>query len=268
MFSFSKLTGSGNDFILVDIMAGQVDVDAFREKISKVCARAHSVGADGIIFLELSPKAHFRWRFFNSDGSEAEMCGNGGRCAARFAFERGIAPREMTFETLAGLIKAQVLDGGRVEVQLPTPHGWRWRESLSLDGRILEYSFVNTGVPHVVAFVEDLNDVDIRGLGRKVRFHDRFSPAGTNVNFVQVLGEGCLALRTYERGVEDETLACGTGATAAALIYLGNRENGHVEVLTRSGEALVVEKRGNEVYLQGGTRWVYDGQLKSEAWEW
>lgn len=268
MFPFAKLAGSGNDFILVDNMGGRVDVEAFRGRIPKVCARARSVGADGIIFLEPSSLAHFRWRFFNSDGSEAEMCGNGGRCAARFAFEKGIAPREMIFETMAGVIKARVLEGGQVKVQLTTPRGWRWRERLSLDHGVIEYSFVNTGVPHVVVMVEDLGDVDVEDLGRKVRFHPYFSPAGTNVNFVQVLDEGRLALRTYERGVEAETLACGTGATAAALVYLGDGEEGKVEVLTRGGETLVVEKVGEEVFLQGGTRWIYDGHLKPEAWEW
>ena len=127
---------------------------------------------------------------------------------------------------------------------------------------------MNTGVPHVVVFVDDLENVDVKGVGKQIRFHPLFSPAGTNVNFVQVLGKGRLAIRTYERGVEDETLACGTGATAAALIYMGKGGEGRVEVLTRSGETLVVEKRGDEVYLQGGTRWIYDGQLRPEAWQW
>ncbi len=267
-FAFSKLTGSGNDFILVDNMDGHFDVEAFVGRIPKICARARSVGADGVIFLEPSSRAHFKWRFFNADGSEAEMCGNGGRCAARFAYERGIAPREMAFETLAGIIKAQVLEGGRVRVQLTPPGDWRWKERLVLLGEDLEYSFVNTGVPHVVVFVDDLENVDVKGVGKQIRFHPLFSPAGTNVNFVQVLGKGRLAIRTYERGVEDETLACGTGATAAALIYMGKGGEGRVEVLTRSGETLVVEKRGDEVYLQGGTRWIYDGQLRPEAWQW
>ncbi len=268
MFPFSKLTGSGNDFILVDNMDGSVDVESFREKIPKICARARSVGADGVIFLEPSSRVHFRWRFFNADGSEAEMCGNGGRCAARFAYEKGIAPAEMAFETLAGVIKAKVIKGGEVKVQLTSPRDWRLKERLTLLGEDLEYSFVNTGVPHVVVFVDHLDEVDVKGMGKQIRFHPLFSPAGTNVNFVQVLGRGRLAIRTYERGVEDETLACGTGATAAALIYMGKEGEGRVEVLTRSGETLVVERRGEDVYLQGGTRWIYDGQLKSEAWEW
>jgi diaminopimelate epimerase len=266
--AFSKLTGSGNDFILIDNLAGRVNVYSFRENIPKVCLRALSIGADGVIFVEPSTLAHFRWRFFNADGSEAEMCGNGGRCVARFAFEMGIAPWDMAFETLAGVVKARVLEEGVVRVQFPSPHGWRWGDKLRLDDGYVEYSFVNTGVPHVVIMVDDLEGVAVKEMGRKIRFHPLFSPAGTNVNFVQELGKGRLAIRTYERGVEDETLACGTGATASALIYLGSREEGQVEVVTRSGETLGVEKKGKEVYLQGATRWIYDGRMRPESWQW
>ena len=266
--AFSKLTGSGNDFILIDNLAGSINVDSFREHIPKICLRALSIGANGVILVEPSTLAHFRWRFFNADGSEAEMCGNGGRCVARFAFEKGIAPRDMIFETLAGVIKARVLEKGVVKVQLTPPHGWIWRDRLRLDSGYVEYSFVNTGVPHVVIMVDNLEGVAVKELGRKIRFHPAFSPAGTNVNFVQELEKGRLAIRTYERGVEDETLACGTGATAAALIYMGSREEGQVEVVTRSGETLRVEKKREEVYLQGATRWVYDGWMRPESWQW
>ncbi len=246
----------------------RIDVELFRGMIPKVCARAQSVGADGMIFIEPSSVADFRWRFFNSDGSEAEMCGNGGRCAARFAYEKGIASSSMAFETLAGVVRAQVLDGGVVKVQLTRPHGWRWKEKLKVDGEWIEYSFVNTGVPHVVITVEDVEKVDVSGLGRKIRFHPLFSPAGTNVDFVQELGGDRLVMRTYERGVEEETLACGTGAAAAALVSLGGREGGVVDVVTRSGEVLTIEKIGNNVYLQGATRWVYDGYMRQESWQW
>jgi len=266
--AFSKLTGSGNDFIVIDNMSNRVDVDRFREKIPKICSRALSIGADGVIFLEPSTSAHFRWRFYNSDGSEAEMCGNGGRCAARFAFEMDIAPREMFFETMAGVIRACVLEDGEVSVQLSPPHGWRFGEVLELEGCNIEYSFVDTGVPHTVIMVDDLDGIDVEGLGRKIRFHPIFFPSGSNVNFVRVLAENRLAIRTYERGVEKETLACGTGATASALVHLGGRGEGRVEVLTRGGETLLVEKRGEEVYLQGGTRWIYDGFMRREAWQW
>ncbi len=266
--AFSKLTGSGNDFILIENLAGQVDIDPFKDKIPKLCLRALSIGADGVIFVEPSTLAHFRWRFFNADGSEAEMCGNGGRCVARFAFEMGIAPQDMTFETLAGVIKARVLEEGVVRVQLPSPHGWRWGDKLRLDNGYVEYSFVNTGVPHVVIMVDELAGVAVKEMGRKIRSHPLFSPEGTNVDFVQELGKGRLAIRTYERGVEDETLACGTGAAASALIYLGSREEGHVEVITRSEETLGVDKKGKEVYLQGATRWIYDGRMSPEAWRW
>ncbi len=261
---FSKLSGSGNDFIIIDNMDLKIDADAFREKIPKICRRAISVGADGVIIIEPSDRADFKWRFFNSDGSEAEMCGNGGRCAARFAYERGIAPQVMRFETLAGIIKAEV-KGRLVKVQLTDPYG------LVLDSRLedlgITYSFVNTGVPHVVLMVDDLESVDVEGLGRRVRFHPVFAPAGTNVNFV-CIKDGRLYIRTYERGVEAETLACGTGASASAYIAIKKGLlNPPVEVVTKSGEVLKIYLENGKLFLEGLTRWVYDGILKEEAWE-
>lgn len=265
---FSKLTGSGNDFVLVDNTQGLLDVEYLREKVPKICARALSVGADGVIILEPSRVAHFKWRFFNSDASEAEMCGNGGRCVARFAYEKGIAPRELTFETLAGIVKAKVFSNNRdVEVQLPLLLPLRWGEKLRLDnGFQIEFSFLNAGVPHVVTFIDDLEGIDVNALGRKIRFHPLFLPAGTNVDFVQIRTRDRLVIRTYERGVERETLACGTGAAASAFVYLGSRERGEVEVETKSGETLVVKKGDNNVFLMGSTRWIYDGELREESW--
>ncbi len=267
---FAKLTGSGNDFILIDNMAEGFDVNEIQKIVPKLCARALSVGADGLIVLVPSKDAHFRWRFFNSDGSEAEMCGNGGRCAARFAFERGIAPEELVFATLAGDLKAQVKENGVVKLQLTPPRGLVLKESLALgNGKELEFGFVDTGVPHVVLWVEDLEQVDVAGLGREIRFHQRFQPAGSNVNFAKVTGKNSVSIRTYERGVEAETLACGTGSTAAAYIgiRLGMVES-PVEVTTRSGEVLTVHFDGETLSLEGGTRWIYDGVMHPEAWRW
>ncbi len=260
---FSKLSGSGNDFIIIDNMSLEIDSDDFRKIVPKICRRAVSVGADGVIILEPSERVDFRWRFFNSDGSEAEMCGNGGRCAARFAYERGIAPRRMVFETLAGLIRAEVA-GRRVKVQLTPPFGWR-------EGRLedlgVDYHFVNTGVPHVVVLVGDVESVDVEALGRRIRFHEEFAPAGANVNFASLSGDH-LVIRTYERGVEAETLACGTGATACALVAARKGlVSPPVRVKTRGGEELVVHVENENVFLEGLTRWVYDGLLKEEAWQ-
>ncbi len=266
---FAKLTGSGNDFILIDNMTEGFPVDQLREMVPKVCSRAMSVGADGLIVLVPSKDAHFRWRFFNSDGSEAEMCGNGGRCAARFAYERGIAPQRLTFATLAGELEAEVKEGGVVKLQLTPPKGLKLGQRLSLEGGELDYSFVDTGVPHVVIWVDDLDGVQVKELGRAIRFHPDFSPAGTNVNFASVTGKNSISIRTYERGVEDETLACGTGSTAAA--YIGIKQQlvePPVKVTTRSGEVLLVSLEGDRLFLEGGTRWVYDGVMHTEAWEW
>ncbi len=264
MLPFSKLSGSGNDFIIIDNMDGKINADEFKSRVPYICRRALSVGADGVIIIEPSESVHFKWRFFNSDGSEAEMCGNGGRCAARFAYEKGIAPRQMSFETLAGIIKAEV-SGRLVKVQLTKPFGWLMDAVLEDLG--VSYCFVNTGVPHVVLFVDDIETIDVEGLGRKIRFHRAFAPAGTNVNFAAVSNDR-LYIRTYERGVEAETLACGTGATACALVAMRKGLlSSPVEVVTRGGEVLKVYSEGGDVFLEGGTRWVYDGVMKEEAWE-
>jgi len=267
---FSKLTGSGNDFIIIDNTKNVIDVKFLKEKIHKVCARARSVGADGVIIIMPSDKAHFKWLFFNSDGSEAEMCGNGGRCAARFAYEKGMAPKELTFETLAGIISAKVFpETYEVEVELTPICGFRSEKNIKLNnGLNLDLFFINVGVPHAVIFTDDLGGVDVEYLGRKIRFHQIFLPSGTNVNFVKVVSPNVLSIRTYERGVEGETLSCGTGAVACALVYLKGKTEGKVEVRTASGEILLVRKVNNKVFLRGPTRWVYDGEMRDEAWRW
>ncbi|MGB9807357.1 MAG: diaminopimelate epimerase [Thermosulfidibacteraceae bacterium] len=264
--SFSKLQGSGNDFIIIDNREGKIEVEEFKKVIPKITRRALSIGADGVIIIENCDEADFKWRFFNSDGSEAEMCGNGGRCAARFAYERNIAPRKMKFLTLAGIIEAEVIDR-RVKIQLTEPKDLTLNDYL--EDLKIEYSYINTGVPHVVIFSEDIENVPVEELGRKIRFHKRFSPKGTNVNFVKKIGDKRLAIRTYERGVEGETFACGTGATASALIAIikGIIKHNEVEVLTRSGEILKIYYTGNgKVFLEGETRWVYDGIMREEAY--
>lgn len=269
---FSKINGSGNDFLLIDNRQGimrRADLPAF---VGKVCDRSRSIGADGVIFIETSRRADFRWRFFNADGSRAEMCGNGGRCAARFAFERKIAGRVMGFETDAGLIRAEV-SGRRVKLQMTSPHGLALSRSLTLGGRKITYSFLNTGVPHVVLFVPDLEKIDLMGTGKGIRTHRAFAPRGTNVNFVRVR-KGEVLIRTYERGVEGETLACGTGAVAAGIL---SALHGHVRppvtVRTRGGEVLTIHfdagREGfGEVCLDGDTSWSCDGIMFQESYRY
>jgi len=269
--SFSKMSGSGNDFIIIDnrrhIMDG-IDLSKF---ITAVCRRKISVGADGLILIEPSDKADFRWRFFNSDGSRAEMCGNGARCAARFAYVNGIAGENLTFETDAGIVSGQI-NADRIKVKMPDPKDLRLDYSIELADGPLTVSSINTGVPHVVIMHDDVEKVDVFGVGREIRRHEVYAPAGTNVNFICQQGPGKLAIRTYERGVEDETLACGTGSIASALISAVKLGwTSPINLVTRSQESLTIHFAQNsgifdDVYLEGDTRIIYTAQLGEEAW--
>jgi diaminopimelate epimerase len=235
------------------------------------CRRKMSVGADGVILVEESSLADFKWRFYNSDGSRAEMCGNGARCVSRYAFLNQIAGKDLSFETDVGIISAQIV-GERVQIKMTDPTALRENLELAMTDHTLPYHVINTGVPHVVIRTTDLESVDVVGIGRAVRHHEVFSPAGTNVNFTRVTGKNTLAIRTYERGVEDETLACGTGSVAAALIAA--RQDGlisPVKVMTRSGEYLriffkQVADSFSDVFLEGDARVIYTGELWDEAW--
>jgi diaminopimelate epimerase len=272
VIEFYKMSGSGNDFILIDNRSGELKIDDLIGFVRILCARQGSVGADGLIIIEKSTCADFRWRFFNADGSEVEMCGNGGRCAARFAFLKEIAPADMSFETVAGIIDAAV-SGETVKLRLTEPRLLDLHYDLKTDSGSLAVSSINTGVPHVVHFVDDLKGFDVFGTGRMVRYHEHYQPAGTNANFVRVLDGHTIAVRTYERGVEDETLACGTGSVAAALIAARKGlASSPVEVLVRSGERLKIyfEETGagfGNVYLEGSAKVVYQGLLWEEAYK-
>lgn len=266
------MNGSGNDFIIIDNRAELWNHVINPEFVRAVCTRKISVGADGLIFIEKSDQCDFSWRFFNSDGSQAEMCGNGGRCAAYFAVLQGFADHQLSFETMAGIIHAEV-EGSRVKIQLPQPDNMQMDISIEIDGEALLLHSINTGVPHVIHFVEDIENVPVKRTGEKIRFHHRFQPAGTNVNFVAHGNKNMLNIRTYERGVEDETYACGTGVVAAALIALSmGKVNAPVEVMTRSREVLRVHTREfmppfKAVYLEGGVRVVCDGEIWEDAYK-
>ena len=280
---FMKLSGSGNDFILVDNRRGIVKPTRASRLAAKICAHRLSVGGDGLILIERSRRAHFRWRLFNADGSEAEFSGNGARCAARFAFLKRIAPKRMRFETLAGLVHAEMVpeagaprskaEPSAVKVRFPDPSGLRLNLLVNVGGIEREAHFLVTGVPHCVYLVDDPDAVDLVGVGRPTRNHELFQPAGTNVNFIKVLDPHRIRIRTYERGVEDETLACGTGAIASALIAsLVSKVESPVSMIPQSGVELIVHftARGREfadVYLQGDARAVYEGKILPDAWK-
>jgi diaminopimelate epimerase len=264
---FYKMSGHGNDFVIVDNWEGLVGAADMPSLAKAVCRRRLGVGADGMVFIEAGPpEVDFGWRFFNADGSEAEMCGNGGRCAAKFAYLTGIAPAEMSFMTKVGVIKAEV-NQDTVKIQMTDPGTPDMSCPLELDGQTVEFCTINTGVPHAVAWVDDLEKTSVVEMGRAVRFHPKFSPAGTNANFVKILSAERLAIRTYERGVEDETLACGTGCVAAVLLSaLKGLVESPTRVVTRGGEVLLVyftrtEEGFTDVFLEGPVRVIYTGRL-------
>ena len=269
---FFKMSGSGNDFIIVDNRDGIVDEADLLYFIVKVCRRKMSVGADGFILVENAEGADFKWRFFNSDGSVAEMCGNGARCVARFAYLNGIAGPDMSFETGAGIVKAQVA-GESVKIKMTDPSDLKTDYTLELKDRSVSVSSINTGVPHVVIVTDTLDDVEVVKMGREIRLHDMFAPAGTNVNFICPIKDDTIGIRTYERGVEDETLACGTGSVAGALILARKvKIDGPINVLTRSGGKLKIYYKENnatyqDVYLEGDARVIYRAKLFEDAWK-
>jgi len=270
---FFKMSGSGNDFILIDNREKVVEELGLQDMIKKICRRKMSVGADGFILVENSDQVDFKWRFFNSDGSLAEMCGNGARCAARFAFINGIAGKEMVFETDAGMVSASITGQG-VKIKMPNPKDIKTDYLIELERGSLSVNSVNTGVPHVVVLVDKLDRVDVFNQGREIRYSKYFAPAGTNVNFISLQNDGSIAIRTYERGVEDETLACGTGSVAGAVIMAYKEKiTSPVKVRTKSGVFLNVFFNKNDsdfsdVYLEGDARVVYFGKLWRDAWEY
>jgi diaminopimelate epimerase len=263
---FYKMQGSGNDFVLIDNRRGVLKKKNLKDVALAVCNRHYSVGADGLIVIVPSRKEDFKWRFFNADGSEAEMCGNGSRCAARFAYLKKIAAKNMTFETLAGPISAQVKND-RVTVQLTDAFGLRMNIAIPLEGGLRMGHFINTGVPHLVYLTKNIDNEDVERIGRATRYHEIFKPAGANVNFIQIIGPHKLRIRTYERGVEGETLACGTGSVAAALIAGSiGAVSSPVEVTTRSREKLTVSYERNaagfyQIRLEGEAQVICEGNL-------
>jgi diaminopimelate epimerase len=266
---FYKMHGGGNDFVLIDHRERFIPEAEQPDFARRVCHRQMGAGADGLILIEASPTAstaNFRWRFYNADGSEPEMCGNGGRCAARFAVLTGIAPAKLSFETLAGTIKAEV-KGRLVKLLMAGVGNFILGQNIPLEETTLLGHFLKVGVPHVAVPVAGLEAAPVAAWGRAIRFHAMFAPAGTNVNFIRVEGPQTVRIRTYERGVEDETLACGTGAVASALIAarLGQVVS-PVTVHTRGGEALTVYftpqgEAFTEVFLEGDALVVYQGEL-------
>lgn len=275
---FYKMSGSGNDFILIDNRRRPLKGINLKPFIKQVCRHHTSVGGDGLIILEPSQSrlTHFRFRLFNSDGGEAELSGNGGRCAARLAYLIGMAPKQMVFESLAGLVNAEVNEKKKghaiVKIEMPIPKNLELKIKIPVKGRTLLGHHVNTGVPHTVLFMKNLDNLDVAALGKMIRYHPLFQPAGTNVDFAMLKTPRQALMRSYERGVEEETLACGTGAVAVSLVasVLGL---GRSPMTIRQGSGMPLRvthqrngKAFSQVFLEGDAQLIVTGEIQEEAW--
>lgn len=263
---FAKMVAAGNDFVIAENLKGNLS------KLAKeICQRKTGIGADGLLVLEKSRRADYKVRIFNPDGSEAEMCGNGSRCVALYiAQNKKPKKKHFILETLAGLIEAKVEEDNAF-INMGVPQDIKLEVALNLQDGQIGVSSINTGVPHAVVFPPRLREGEVVSLGREIRYHPKFAPRGTNVDFVEPVRKDLIRVRTYERGVENETLACGTGSVAAAIItFLKNpppKKKGEftMQVLTLSTEILKVhfdfrEDKIFNVWLEGQARPVYKGE--------
>jgi len=266
MLRFTKMNGAGNDFVMIDNRAGNVLLQP--EQIVRICDRHRGIGADGILLLEKGFNgADFRMRYYNRDGGEAEMCGNGARCFARFAHKVADAPEKISFQTPAGLIRGE-LRGELVTLQMSEPKDLRLNVAIEVDGEDTRVHFINSGVPHVVVPVARADVVHVFERGGAIRRHEMFAPAGANVNFIEKRQQHRIFVRTYERGVEEETLACGTGVVASALIFAATEKiNGPIDVIVKSGSQLSVDFRRDgdkftNVTLTGPAEFAFEGTME------
>ena len=266
---FVKMVGAGNDFIIIEARKN-FDYVKFTKA---VCARQNGIGADGVLILDKSALSDYQMRIINADGSEAEMCGNGARCMAAYIVANFKPVKELFgMETLAGEILAEAL-GDVARVRLSNPKDYRPNLNITVANQKLEVHYIDTGVPHTVLFIDGLQEVDANSMGALIRHHPRFAPRGTNVNFVERARDGMVAVRTFERGVEAETLACGTGAVASALIaYLHahpkvkKQKGAFMKVLTASKEILEItfdlekDYKIENVWLKGSAKLIAKGE--------
>jgi len=267
---FLKMHGAANDFVVVDHREPFLP-DPLESLVLRLCDRRRGVGADGVLLIERDPELDFAMRYFNSDGKPADYCGNGARCVARFALDHGLGKNgEVRFRTAAGAQQAKRgRDGRGIELSFGHVDAPGAPESVEAAGREFQGRRVRPGVPHFVTAVERVEWVPVQEWGSSLRHHPRFEPAGANVDFIARLAPGRLAMRTYERGVEAETLACGSGAMASALWAAAEGERSPVTVLTAGGDELVVgfrdDGRGYEVTLAGPAETAFAGEWAEPA---
>ncbi|UCD54799.1 MAG: diaminopimelate epimerase [Candidatus Omnitrophota bacterium] len=265
---FTKVVASGNDFIIVDNRENKLKgkVSDFGDFARFSSRRKYSVGADGLLVLEDSEKADFKMRIFNPDGSEVTMCGNGVRCSVLYAYQNKWCGSAVKIETGAGILEAEIKDKV-VRIKMTPPTGIKLEQNIGIGKTIINIHAVNTGVPHAIHFVENIENYPVKEIGEKIRYHRLFEPEGTNADFVKPIDKSTISLRTYERGVEDETHSCGTGVVASAIIsHLVNDVEQPVNAITRSKDVLKVyfrkeHNRFHDVYLEGGARIVFEGGI-------
>ncbi|MEO5778103.1 MAG: diaminopimelate epimerase [Flavobacterium sp.] len=257
-FTFYKYEGTGNDFIFIDNRENdfpKTDV----KRIEKLCDRRFGIGADGLILLENDTETDFRMVYYNSDGNQSSMCGNGGRCIVAFAKSLNLISNETTFKATDGLHDATIFENGIVSLQMKNV------DEVKIEK---EYVFLNTGSPHHVMMVDDLKHYDVKGNGAKIRYSDLYGKAGSNVNFVKQISDDHFRLRTYERGVEDETFSCGTGATAAAIAMnaIGKTNSHQIKLDVEGGKLEVSFDKVNDAYinvfLTGPATFVFEGEIE------
>lgn len=273
--NFTKMQGAGNDFIIINNMELKIPVERLSQIANKLCQRKVSIGADGFMVVDYPEgDADFKMRFYNQDGSIGEMCGNGARCISRYAYLNKIASKKMAFETGAGIVSSEVLEGRLVKVQLNKPEVIKLNNDIVIENKKLECSYIelgNPGLPHAVVKydLQHTNDSEIFNVGRKIRYYEVF-PKGANVNFFEVIDESTAIVKTYERGVENFTLACGTGSasTAVALILKGYLKGNKAKIINSGGELFIeIEQKNNKIenlYLIGDTNIVAVGKVMDE----
>jgi diaminopimelate epimerase len=255
--TFYKYQGTGNDFIMIDNRLNIFPKEN-TQFIEQLCDRRFGIGADGLILLENHTTYDFKMVYFNSDGNESSMCGNGGRCLVAFAKQIGIIEAAAEFEAVDGYHYAKIIGDDLVSLQMKDVD----RIAVHQD-----YSFLNTGSPHHVQIVSDLKNLDVKTEGAKIRYSDLYGKAGSNINFVHQLENDIFAVRTYERGVEDETLSCGTGATAVAIAmhHVGKTKSNSIDLQVEGGKLSVQFKENNGVYsdvfLVGPATFVFEGTI-------
>lgn len=284
--SFTKMSGAGNDFVMINLVTNP-PIEIIQSVIQKICDRHYGIGADGLITVNHSSKYDFEMNYYNADGSTGSLCGNGARCAIKFAADNNII-KKSSAEFLSNGVKysGSVLNDENIRFNFNTPENFKENLSLNVAGKTVKCSFINTGSPHVVVFINsifddaktqkpvynNLNELPVELLGREIRYKEEFAPEGTNANFIKIV-DGKIHIRSYERGVEAETLSCGTGSVAAAAVSFFNKNLiPPIEIITKQKEKLIVNftienEQINNLSLTGPVKTIFTGTISEKFFE-